>query len=170
MKKALSLILALVMCLYLCACDNSNTDTSNPTNGDSTNPSTNTNTTTENITDTPSTNNTENNQAEAPNHPLVQDICGEWVPDEDTVDQAPFQSLIINKDGSCVVDGTPATWKIENSYTTDTDLSIRVYMDGKISFGMVVYLPMDHALLTEALDETFDNSPMYFVQCTIVKK
>lgn len=109
---------------------------------------------------------TENSQVEAPNHPLVQDICREW---EAGNDQAPFQSLTISEDGSCVVDGTPATWKIENSYTTDTDLSIRVYMDGKICFGMVYYSRSGTALLTMAMDDTFENSPMYIAACTIEK-
>ena len=46
MKKALSLILALVMCLSLCACGGSNTDTSNPANDEANNPKTDSNNTT----------------------------------------------------------------------------------------------------------------------------
>ena len=51
MKKALSLILALVLCLSLCACGGGNTDASNPTNSKVDNPNTDTNDTTGNTTD-----------------------------------------------------------------------------------------------------------------------
>ena len=97
---------------------------------------------------------------------MVQDICGEWKPD---ADNAPFQSLVIKEDGSCVVDGESATWKIEKSYATDTDLSIRVYVDGNILFGMVYYSAMGNALLTKAMDASFSNSPMYNADCPINK-
>lgn len=146
MKKAISLLLVLVLCLSLCACDSGNTpSTSNKDESDTSNTET-------------------NQQEEVPNHPLVKDIAGEWKPGNDT---APFNSLSISEDGSCVVDNTPAIWKIEGSYTTDTDLSIRVFLDGKIAFGMIYYSGTDTALLTSALDDSFANSPMYICDCPI---
>lgn len=164
MKKALSLILVLVLCLSLCACGGG--EQNNETQGNTESNSTN-NTTMGSTTDTTSgAGNDENSQAETPNHALVQDICGEWKPD---ADDAPFQSLVIQEDGSCVVDGVSATWKIEGSYTTDTELSIRVYVDGNILFGMVFYSASRTALLTKALDASFSNSPMYFIDCSINK-
>ena len=51
MKKALSLLLALILCLSLCACGGGNTDASNPTNSKVDNPNTDTNDTTGNTTD-----------------------------------------------------------------------------------------------------------------------
>ena len=164
MKKAISLFLALVLCLSLCACGGG--EQNNETQGDSESNSTN-NTTMGSTTDTTlGTGNEENGQAETPTHALVQDICGEWKPD---ADNAPFQSLVIKEDGSCVVDGVSATWKIEGSYTTDTDLSIRVYVDGNILFGMVYQSTMGSAWLTLAMDKTTPNSPMYFADCLINK-
>ena len=165
MKKALSLILALVMCLSLCACGG---EQNNEIQGNVESNST-SNTTTGSITDSTSgTSDDENTPEEIPNHLLLQYICGEWVMDPN--DQAPCQSLMISEDGSCVVDGVSATWKIDSSYTNDTSFGIRIYINNELRFGVVLFCNAEKMNVTMPMDKTFSNSPMYFAGGGFVRK
>jgi hypothetical protein len=142
MKKALSLILALVMCLSLCACGGEQ-------------------------------NNEIQGNEEIPNHLLLQNICGEWV--RAPHDQAPCQSLMISEDGSCVVDGVSATWKIDSSYTNDTSIGMQIYINNELRFGVVLFnaelMNNDDLMnVTMPLDKTFSNSPMYIGGGSFVRK
>ena len=148
MKKALSLILALILCLSLCACgDNDTPETTKNTNAP---------TSTQDVPtkeDTPTTEDTTvadetttSTESITISHPLVQDICCEWYT---TPEGAPFQSLVINEDGTCVVDGVNATWKIEEQFTKDDALSIYIYIDGKACHGMLYFSGGDVAAVTE---------------------
>lgn len=123
MKKVISLLLALVLSLSLCACGDN--DTSEITVEDEA---------------TASIENT------AISHPLVQDLCGQW---HTAPEGAPFQSLVINEDGTCVVDGIDAVWQMEDFYTKDDALSIYIYIDGEACHGMLYFSDTDAAAVTE---------------------
>ena len=152
MKKALSLLLVLVMCLSLCACGGGN-------DAPETTEATNTPTSTQNIPnegDTPSTGETIiEDKTTAPteniaiSHPLVQEICCEWYVGSAGSEDAPFQSLVINEDGTCVVDGVDATWRIEEYYTKDTSLSIYIYVNGEACYGILYLSNTEAATLTK---------------------
>ena len=69
-------------------------------------------------------------------HPLVEEICGEW---KTSTEGAPFKSLLINADGTCVVDGVDAVWQIENSYTRDDSLSVYIFVNGEAYCGILYF-------------------------------
>ena len=132
MKKAISLFFAFALCLSLCACGGSN-----------------------NVPKT--TDSTKDNTAIS--HPLVQDICCEWYVGSAGSENSPFQSLIINEDGTCVVDGVNATWRVEECYTNDTSLSIYIEIDGQACYGIVYFRNTGAATLTKPSD--YPNPPVF---------
>lgn len=109
MKKLIALFLALVMCLSLCGCGGSVGGNAGGNAGEK----------------TP----TEAEETESPftNHPQLQYMYGEWVINSGYEnDHVAFRTLIINEDGTCIVDGTSATWKISES-TSESWLEIEVF-------------------------------------------
>ena len=111
MKKTISLLLALVLCLSLCACGSNKAE--NPT--------------------TIPTEVIESTASKYADHPLLSQLYGTWefesfgAPWEYTL----FKSLTVNEDGSCIVDGTAGSWKISEDGTNETEVRILLYIDSE---------------------------------------
>lgn len=130
MKKVISLVLALAMCLSLCACDGGmpNANDSSKIQGEKEQVS--------NPTDQNSQNNTENitESTESPyvNHPLTAYLYGEWeLPEKESYDQheeIPCSTLTINEDGTCVADGVVGFWKFSEK-TNEKYLQIDIFIN-----------------------------------------
>lgn len=118
MKKAILTLLVLGLCLCLCACKEKGRS--------------------EDITP-PATRDTSGGDQEGAidTHLLVQKACGEWYVGSVDSEDAPFQSLTIFEDGTCVVDGVQAKWQIEEYYTTEGFLSIYIFVNGEARYGVL---------------------------------
>lgn len=126
MKKILALLLVAVMCLYLVACGSGVNESTQPqSDGEKNNV---TNSTTENI------------ESDFANHPLLTKLYGTWENKSDN-EYAPCQTLIINEDGSCIVDGVEATWDVERPYNPNStsSLVIDIFIDGERNFGAILF-------------------------------
>ena len=101
MKKAIALILAMVMCLSLCACGSGDENTV-PQNTTSGNP--------------PSSTTTPPTTTEEPviEDPLLQYIYGEWYLFESDC-EAPPLVIDVKEDGTCRMGGKELTWKYSHS-------------------------------------------------------
>ena len=141
MKKALALILALIMCLPLCACDENKTmnqiETTTPAKPDSQNGNTDSITSTTGST-TDIDDITNDTQSKVKNHPLFTKLLGTWENQNKDDGYAPYQTLIVNEDGSCSIDGTAATWEWDGSSTTST-LIINIMIDGERVCGAILF-------------------------------
>ena len=114
MKKIFSLLLALSLCLPLCACGNE-----------------------EKRPETQSTI-TESAKIELAKHPLYSKLFGTWENHNKDDAYAPYQTLIMNEDGSCIMDGTAATWEWDGSIATST-LTVNILVDGKRVCGAILF-------------------------------
>lgn len=117
MKKTLSLLLVLVMCLFLCACGGGN--------------------------DTPE-------MAEIAEHPMLPYMYGRWVRKVEDGIKCSFNTIVINKDGTCVIDDSDARWEIDPNNTNYEHNILWVYFfDGSTKLGGVV------------IDEGWNNNIMF---------
>ena len=125
MKKIIFLLLALAMCLSLCACGSGNEITQEPK---TTEPATtaldapqieeNTKIETESVATT---------ESPFANHPNLQYLYGEWkINSGYENDDVAFRSLIVKEDGTCIVDEVSATWTI-SKHTSESSLMIDIY-------------------------------------------
>lgn len=106
MKKALSLLLALVMCLSLCACGGGEEEA--PTEA-------------ETVSNDPPA-------AAITDHPLLPNVYGEWLlTDTEHPENYPYASAIINEDGTVIVDGEELVWRIYEEYTKESSLTLYFY-------------------------------------------
>ena len=123
MKKVISLILAFVLCLSLFAC-NGNNDAPKATE-----------TPTEAI-DVSSVVYGVGDSKYA-EHSYLDDIYGTWEFEHynGTGDYDLYKSLTINNDGSCIVDGVTANWKIEDDSSSDKILVIGIYVNSECAYG-----------------------------------
>ena len=83
--------------------------------------------------------NSENNgtgSTESPyaNHPFLQSLYGEWQLQDGEMGDNKYASIIINKDGTCLVDKKNGTWNISED-TNDIKLEIHIYIDGAYFAG-----------------------------------
>lgn len=86
MKKALSLLLALVLCLSLCACGAENDTAKEPT--------------------------LETGRIET-DHPAFRYLFGTWkLQDEENAERNPYTEITFNEDGTCIMDGVEHRWVI----------------------------------------------------------
>ena len=127
-KKTISLLLAFVLCLSLCACGGGS-EVPNETGT----PAESTTESTANIEDA-----TEATESELVNHPLYTKLFGTWENQNKDDEYAPYQTLIINEDGSCSIDGTVATWEWDGSKTTST-LVVNILVDGERVCGAILF-------------------------------
>lgn len=108
MKRLIVLFLIFAMCLSMHACAESESN----------------NAEIQKTTETVKTEEPENPYA---NHPQLQYMYGEWVINDGYEnDHVAFRTLTINEDGTCVVDGVSAIWKISGN-TSDSWLEIEVF-------------------------------------------
>jgi len=106
MKKLVSLLLVLAMCLSLCACGGSEKEA--PTEE-------------ETLSNEPPA-------ATITDHPLLSNMYGEWLlTDVEHADNYLFSSIFINEDGTAIVDGEELVWRIDEMYTNDGSLYIYCY-------------------------------------------
>lgn len=125
MKKAISLFLSLVLCLSLCACGSGNESTRETK---ATEPATN------KLDAYEIEENSEMGEGavattESPyaNHPHLQYLYGEWeINSGYENDDVAFRSLIVNEDGTCIIDGMSATWTI-SKHSSESSLMIDIY-------------------------------------------
>ena len=111
MKKLIVLLLAIVVCISLAACGNE----------------------VPNIEGT-----TEAAKSEVENHPLYTKLFGTWENQNKDDEYAPYQTLVIQKDGSCTIDGKAATWVWDGSSTTST-LVVNILVDGERVCGAILF-------------------------------
>lgn len=116
MKKAMSLFLAVVLCLSLCACGGgSSPEAPNPTDN------------TNDDAGSPIDNDTLNTEIENYVHPRLSEMCGSWINNNTgTDDFNPCLTLTINEDHTCVVDGVAYSWDY-SPYTTDERLVLYIF-------------------------------------------
>ena len=146
MKKTLSLLLAFVLCLSLCACGGgsevpnepgtpaeSTTPTKQENQSNNNEPTASTTESTANIEDA-----TEATESELVNHPLYTKLFGTWENQNKDDEYAPYQTLIINEGGSCSIDGTAATWEWDGSKTTST-LIVNILVDRERICGAILF-------------------------------
>lgn len=127
MKKIVALLLVAVMCLSFVACGGGEIQN---TNDDShTNPS-------EHMNNETTQSNSENTESPYANHSLLSHLYGEW---ETTTEGNSFTSFTINEDGSCIVDGKDATWKIDEEYTSEENLCIEIHNSTEYLGGVMVW-------------------------------
>lgn len=104
MKKLVCLLLALVMCLGLCACGGEETPTEE------------------------STLSNEPPAATITDHPLLPNMYGEWLlTDTMNPDHYPYSNLLLTEDGAAILDGEALVWRIEEMYTNDESLFLSFY-------------------------------------------
>lgn len=128
MQKIIAMLLVLVLCVSISACGVTEENTSiEPT--------------LETIADVQT------------DHPLLQEFICEWEYRGDYAHTYPFSKLEVNQDGTCIVDGQVATWKISDR-STDENL----YIDIQIAPETVV---------TVLVSEWNDQISFYFSELPI---
>ena len=127
MKKSISLLLTLALCLSLCACSIGDFVTIEIHGfGDSADHS----------GDSVSSN--DSYEETYANHVLFPFIYGTWnLKNMDEAKYNPYTSVTINEDGTCVVDGEAGTWTI-SFWTDDNDLSLEFYINGEHTCGAML--------------------------------
>lgn len=159
MKKLIALLLAVVMCLSLCACGSSEakeeTQINNPITSES-------QSIIENYEAIGST--TENTVID---HPLLPYLYGQWEMKGENIQMPnPFSLLIINEDGTCIADGRECTWTVFDASTKDLFIDI-LYDSVKIG-GLVLWDNNDDGTLDAfgamgEMDYTFCMSPLEYI-------
>ena len=135
MKKALSLLLALVMCLSLCSCGSSENKDEVPQKVEvvTTEATVGTTETTAGMLEAETTGNT------ATDHPMLPYLYGEWEHEVYEGIKCSFNTIVINDNGTCVIDGMNATWEIDPDNTNYEHNILWVYFyDGSNRLGGVV--------------------------------
>ena len=121
MKKLLALLLAAVMCLSLVACGGESNDGGG-----------------EQAVSNNGTDIQYGAQGSAyADHPLLQVLYGEWKLQDAELGENKYRYLIVNEDGSCLVDGKDGNWEISDE-TADFKVEIHIYIDGEYFAGAVV--------------------------------
>lgn len=113
MKKIISLILAFLLCVAISACGGTEENTGiEPASEISTDVHT--------------------------DHPLLQEFVCEWEYRGDYGETYPFTKLDVNQDGTCVVDGQAAVWKISDRSSED-NLYIDILIDSETIGTICIY-------------------------------
>ena len=152
MKKLLALLLAAAMCFSLVACgggetpntdDNSSMQQETENNNDVEN-----NDTTANETTTPTITFGVSDSKYA-DHQYLSDVFGTWVFKENfaTSEYTMYKTLTLNEDGTCVVDGENANWKIEDSDTSENTLYIGIYKNSEIVYAATFQMDSNYGLV-----------------------
>lgn len=101
-----------------------------------------------------------NDENRLSDHPLVAYISSEWAMDSkaDNV-TLPFKKLMINDDGSGVIDGTEVTWKICDEFTSNQSIHIEVYTDSELIVSVVYW---SKSQLLQIVDESGNLLDCYY--------
>lgn len=114
MKRFFALILALCLCLGLCACGRG-----------------------EPATEPETTISNEPPAATITDHPLLEKTYGEWLlTEKDRPEDYPFANVVINQDGTVVVDGENLVWRIDEMYTSEKALALYFYRGSEKIVGI----------------------------------
>lgn len=127
MKKLFALMMVLVLCLSLCACDKDAAQklTTNTQSGIGQNE----NSLKEEI---------KSAMDKFRDHVLLSQIYGTWTFEkwgDHNHEYNLYKNLVINQDGTCAVDGVPAVWKISEDQTRDDTLVILIYVENVCAYG-----------------------------------
>lgn len=100
------------------------------------------------------------NENRLSDHPLVAYISSEWAVDSkaDNI-ELPFKKLMINDDGSGVIDGTEVTWKICDEFTSNQSIHIEVYTDSELIVSVVYW---SKSQLLQIVDESGNLLECYY--------
>lgn len=71
----------------------------------------------------------------------------------------PFKKLMINDDGSGVIDGTEVTWKICDEFTSNHSIHIEVYTDSELIVSVVYW---SKSQLLQIVDESGNLLECYY--------
>ena len=136
MKKAISLLLALVMCLSLCACDKEKVNTQEQTEAiqQTTLPFE-----TEDMIFETETEATELLEVTAPvieDHPMLSYVYGTWIGDltgnkPGDPETVPFEQITFNEDGTCIMDDMTGTWGTSTQGDGE-NLRLDIYVDSEL--------------------------------------
>ena len=147
MRKILALLLAVVMCFSLVACGGGETPNTDDSNGVQ--------------QETETDNTVEDNEATAPtitfgvgdskyaDHQYLNDIFGTWEFKENfaSSEYTMYKVLTLNEDGTCVMDGENANWKIEDSDTSENTLYIGIYKNSEIVYAATFQMDSKYGLV-----------------------
>lgn len=72
---------------------------------------------------------------------MLARLFGTWENKNKDDEYAPYQTLIINEDGSCSVDGAEATWDVERPYNPNmtSTLTIDIFIEGERTCGAILF-------------------------------
>ena len=144
MKKIVVLLLAAVMCLCFIACGNEETPNINDNNS--------TQQETDNQTldakDTPSIIYGAGESKYA-DHQYLHDIFATWEFKENfaSSEYTMYKTLALNEDGTCVIDGENANWKIEDGDTSENTLYIGIYKNSEIIYAATFQMDTKYGLV-----------------------
>lgn len=152
MKKIIVLLLVAIMCLSLIACGSEETPNTNNNSGVQ--------------QETVSNNAPENNEETADetttptitfgvgdskyaDHQYLNDIFGTWEFKENfaSSEYTMYKVLTLNEDGTCVIDGENANWKIEDSDTSENRLYIGIYKNSEIVYAATFQMDSKYGLV-----------------------
>ena len=70
-------------------------------------------------------------------HSVLEHIFGEWefVKMNSPWDYTWYRRLVVNADGTCVIDSVQGKWKIEDEFTNHSTITIGLYVDGIAIYG-----------------------------------
>lgn len=87
--------------------------------------------------------------SEFADHPYLPDIFGTWEFRENFASSTytMYQTAEFREDGTCVVDGEAANWRIEDGDTSDHTLYIGIYRNSEIIYGAAFFLDSKYGLV-----------------------
>ncbi len=132
MKKALALLLALVMCLSLVACGENKTTEEKGMEAAETIDTITSETLIEEVIP-------EVHEDLIATYPLLAGLLGEWKSISHVQEDDPFQeTIIINDDGTCMIDGKNGLWQVDTGNTAEGRVCISIHVDGT-HIGSMMY-------------------------------
>ena len=71
------------------------------------------------------------------NHPYLEEVFGTWKFKENFASSKykMYKTLTLNGDGTCVIDGENANWKIEDEETNEASLYIGLYKNSELVYA-----------------------------------
>ena len=148
MKRILSLTFAFILCLGLAACGGNNIlDTNDEPKQE-----------VESQIETIIFGASESIYAD---HPYLEGVYGTWEFKENfsSYEYKMYKTLTINEDGTCVIDGENANWKIADGDTKDDSLYIDIYQNAKNICAACFFMDTKHGLVLWPVYRSDDGLP-----------